>query len=120
MGDYVGINGNPADIIGTATLITGAAEALKSSLGGLIGAIEALESPAVVGTDEFAKEFAKSYEQAIPVGDGRTEQANTATKDSARTLADQAIQIGGAAGTAMTDYLVTDGLGAADIGSIST
>jgi hypothetical protein len=120
MGDYLGIDGDPADIIGTATLITGAAEALKSSLGGLIGAVEALETPAVLGNDDFAREFAKSYGQAIPVGEGRTEQVNAATKDSVRTLADQAIQIGGAAGTAMTDYLVTDGLGAADIGSVST
>ncbi len=120
MGDYVRIDGDPADIIGTATLITGAAEGLKSSLGALIGAVEALESPAVLGTDEFGREFVKSYRQAIPVGEGKTGEVNTATKDSARSLADEAIQIGNAASTAMTDFMVTDGLGEADIGSINT
>jgi hypothetical protein len=120
MGDYLKITGDPADIIGTASLISGAAESLQGSLTGLVAAVEALESPGTIGGDSFATEFLKNYHQSVAVGDGADKFANDATKDSAKSLAEQAIQIGDAASGAMTDYVVTDGLGQTDIASLGT
>jgi hypothetical protein len=120
MGEYVKILGSPADVISTASLISGAAEALQSDMGPLISSIQALESPSVIGGDEFATEFRKAYEQSTPTSATESGNANLVTQDSGRKLGEQALTIGNAASGAMTDYLVQDGLGEADIRSIST
>lgn len=115
MSDYVKVTGSPADIIGVAAVISGAASALGADLVGLLADVHRLESDAVIGGDDFATEFKKSYRQSTPAGD-----ANVATQQAATAVAQQAVDYGSSVGSAMQDYLVTDGQGAADIGSIST
>jgi hypothetical protein len=117
MANFVNITGSPDDIIATATLISGAGEALRNDMGGLISAIQALDTPAVIGGDEFATEFRKSYEQPTPQ-EAPIGKANAVTLDAGKSIGEQATSIGDAASKAMADYLVQDGLGAADIAAV--
>jgi len=119
MSDYLKINGDPADVIGTATLITAGAESLKADLGGLLGEIERLESDSIIGHDEFADSFNKNYRQQVATGDGSA-PATDATKQAASALADTASRYGNGVISAMQGYLVTDGQNATGIDSVGT
>jgi hypothetical protein len=110
--EFVKVTGSPADVIGAATLITGAGEALKAQMPGLLSEIERLETDDVIGRDEFAAGFTKTYRQPAAAGSG-----SAATKQAATTVSGAGGQIGGAVISAMQDYMVTDGQGAADIGN---
>lgn len=117
MSNEVKITGSPAAIIGTASTLTAVGEALGADLAGLLGDIERLESDAVIGTDDFAKEFVKTYRKDTPTATGSA-TATDATKQAAKSLATASAGLGDAVSSAMQDYLVTDELGAADIGSV--
>ncbi|MGI5237760.1 hypothetical protein [Dactylosporangium sp. CA-139066] len=119
MSNYFSIQGSPAEIIGVATNITAKAHALESDLRGLLATIKSLESDGVIGTDDFAAEFVKTYRQDTPVATG-TAWATDATKDASVSLATSSGQLGDAVSSTMQDYLVTDGQGAADINSVQT
>lgn len=119
MSDYLKLNGEPADVIGMATLITAGAESLKADLGGLLGDIERLESASVIGSDEFADSFNKNYRQQVSTGNGSA-PATDATKQAASSLADTGSQYGNAVISAMQDYMVTDGQNATSIDSTTS
>lgn len=119
MSDYLKLNGDPADVIGMATLITAGAESLKADLGGLLGDIERLESDSIIGHDEFADSFNKNYRQQVSTGDGSA-PATDATKKAAAALADTGDRYGNAVIAAMQGYLVTDGQNANDINAVNT
>jgi hypothetical protein len=114
MGEFLRLNRDPAEVIGAATLITGAAASLKADLAGLFADVARLETPAVLGHDEFATNFDHSYRapQPTPGGD---QPANLASRDAANGIADVATAYGGAIVTSMQDYAVTDGQAKADI-----
>ncbi|MFG2042849.1 hypothetical protein [Dactylosporangium sp. NPDC048998] len=111
MSNVVKITSSPAQLIAAATVLTADGEALSAELTGLLGDIERLESDAVIGRDSFAEEFVKTYRRGDPT-------ATDATKQAARSIATSATEFGDAVASTMQDYMVTDGQGAADIGSV--
>jgi len=113
MSNVVKITGSPAELIGAATLLSTDGERLQSDLGGLLGTIERLETDAVLGNDEFGREFKKTYHEGSPT-------ATDATKDAALKIAEHGVQFGEAVGKTMQEYLVVDGQGAADISSVQS
>lgn len=117
MSNFFKITGSPADIIGVASTISADGHALEADLKGLLANIKSLETDAVIGTDDFAKEFVKTYRQDTPVADGSA-WATDATKDASLSIATAAGQIGDAVSSAMQDYLITDGQAAGDIDSV--
>jgi hypothetical protein len=119
MSNFFKITGSPAELIGTASRITAAGNALEADLKGLIANIRSLESDGVIGNDDFAHEFVKTYRKDTPTGDGSA-TATDATKDASLSLAEASSQLGEAVSSTMTDYMVTDGQGAADIRSVHT
>lgn len=119
MSDYLKLNGDPADVIGMATLITAGAESLKADLAGLLGDIERLESDGVIGSDEFADSFTKNYRQQVSTGNGSA-TATDATKQAASSLAETGSAYGNGVISAMQSFLVTDGQNATDIDAIGT
>jgi hypothetical protein len=114
MGEFLKLTGDPADVIGAATLITGAAESLKADLAGLFADVARLDTPAVLGHDEFAANFDHSYRSPQPTATG-DKPADQATRDAANGVGDIATAYGGAIVSAMQDYTVTDGRAKADI-----
>jgi len=109
--NIVKITGSPADLIAAATVLTAGGQALQADLTGLLADIRRLETDAVLGTDDFAHEFKKTYHRGEPT-------ATDATKQASVTIATAGSQFGDAVTVTMQDYLVVDGEGSADISSI--
>ena len=117
MSNYFKITGSPAEIIAAASKLSAGGNALAADLQGHLSKIKSLESDAVIGTDEFAAEFVKTYRQDTDTGNG-TAWATDATKDASIALAESAGQLGDAVSTTMTDYLVQDGQAKGEIDSV--
>ena len=117
MSNFFKITGSPAEIIGVASTISAAGNALEADLRGLLSTIKSLETDAVIGTDDFAREFVKTYRQDTAVANGSA-TATDATKDASLAIAASAGDLGDAVSSAMQDYLVADGQSAGDIDSV--
>ena len=112
--DYLKLGTSPADIIAAAELLRAKGETLSADLEGLLATVAERETDKTLGTDDFGREFKKTYEK---VEDGKT--TTDAAKDSARAVASAAGNYGGAVSTSMQDYLTTDAQNAADINSVT-
>jgi hypothetical protein len=114
MGEFVKLNGDPAEVIAAATNITGAGASLQADMQGLLADISQREGGSTLGNDDFGVEFKKSYEQSTDAGGG-SPGANVATQNAATSVAAVPTIYGNAIMSAMADYTVTDGQAAADI-----